>query len=333
MSRSQFIMLVSLGTAVVTSEAGAHPMDPNILQIRQSDAGRVWLTWATSIPGVKGLPRGPAHCVPSGSEEHPPALSGARSTWHVALQCGSSGLKGARFVLPEAATKTDTIVRVLRPEPAPWTTVVRAKDDTFVLPERGAQDGWTLAGRYLTLGVEHILLGIDHLAFVLGLFLLVRTRRALLWTITAFTAGHSVTLALSTLEVIHLRSAPVEVLIALSIVLLAREIGRRGAHQESVLQNRGGTAAAGFGLLHGFGFAGALRDLGVPAEQAWVALGSFNLGVELGQLVFVFGLVGLGKLYRQIPQFCFSPSPRWLGYGLGVVATVWVMQRTAHLGV
>jgi hypothetical protein len=190
---------------------------------------------------------------------------------------------------------------------------------------------FVLGRHYLALGVEHILLGIDHLLFVLGLFLLVRTSRALVVTLTAFTVAHSLTLAAAVLGVVAVDNGPVEAAIALSIVFLAREIvvGPRGASH--LAQRQPWLVAFAFGLLHGFGFAGALGDLGLRVDDIPAALLAFNAGVEAGQLAVVAVCLAGRRLLRaaRLPA-----APYWepaLGYGVGTLATVWLFGRIPGL--
>ncbi len=176
---------------------------------------------------------------------------------------------------------------------------------------------------YTLLGIEHILLGFDHLLFVLGLVLIVgRDARRLVGTLTAFTAGHSVTLALAALGMVTLPSAPVEACIALSVVLLAREavLGEDG-----LVRQKPWLVAAGFGLLHGLGFAGALREIGLPTNAIWQALLTFNIGVELGQILFVTAI--------WVPLFALTERPRLaVAYGIGGLAAAWTLERVIGLG-
>ena len=199
----------------------------------------------------------------------------------------------------------------------------------------GAASLGSLATRYLQLGAEHILLGIDHLLFVLGLLLLqglaVQGFWKLLKTITAFTVAHSITLAFAVLGVFPVPGAPIEVLIALSIIFLAREIlmGQRG--QQSLAHSKPWILAFVFGLVHGFGFAGALGELGLSNADIPLALLFFNLGVEAGQVAFICGLIVVNLLIRKyLSQLLFSVQ-RGLAYGLGGIATFWFMQRLPAL--
>ena len=154
---------------------------------------------------------------------------------------------------------------------------------------------------YAALGVEHILRGWDHLLFVLALVLLVGWGRLLLWTITSFTAGHSVTLALAALGVVHVPQAPIEAAIALSIYFLAVELASVRQGRKTLTQRAPWAVAAGFGLLHGLGFAGALAEVGLPTAEIPLALFSFNVGIELGQLAFVGAVLLAAAALRRVP--------------------------------
>jgi hypothetical protein len=197
-------------------------------------------------------------------------------------------------------------------------------------------------GAYFSIGVEHILLGIDHLLFVLGLLLLLQQTTAgwkvLVGTITAFTVAHSITLGLAVLAGITLPTAAVEIVIALSILLLASEIYRHPQRQQQGLPatltaNRPWLVAFGFGLLHGFGFAGALSDIGVPEQAAVWALLLFNLGVEIGQLVFVALVLLLLFSVSKLPNH--RRLLRWnqhsMTYCIGGLAMFWILERSVPL--
>lgn len=195
---------------------------------------------------------------------------------------------------------------------------------------------------YFYVGIEHILLGIDHLLFVLGLLLLLRQTGAgwqtLVTTITAFTLAHSITLGMSVLAGVSLPSTPVEIVIALSILLLAYEICRQPRNSRtgltsSLTARKPWLAAFGFGLLHGFGFAGALGEIGLPAETAGWALLLFNLGVESGQLIFVGVAVLVLKLITKLPRsmFVLRATEGLLVYSIGGLAMFWILDRSAPL--
>ena len=188
---------------------------------------------------------------------------------------------------------------------------------------------------WVWLGVEHILIGWDHLAFVLALTLLFARLRRLLLVITGFTIGHSLTLGLTTLGVIPPpSSAPVEATIALSIAYLAVELVRSDAARADFAAQTGVAISIGFGLIHGFGFAGVLGDLGLPAGREWVALLGFNVGVELGQVAFLAVILGALAVVRRASRGA-APVPNVLryvaAYGLGSLGVFWTLQRAAPL--
>ena len=178
------------------------------------------------------------------------------------------------------------------------------------------------------LGIEHILLGIDHLLFVLGLLLIVRGFGLLLKTITAFTVAHSVTLAMATLGFVNVPQAPVEAVIALSILFLASELAKQQKGNPGMTSRYPWVVALSFGLLHGFGFAGALSEVGLPQTDIPLALLFFNVGVEVGQLMFVAIVL---MIFWVIQKLKFR-WPAWTkqvpAYAIGSLAAFWFIQRT-----
>ena len=191
----------------------------------------------------------------------------------------------------------------------------------------GGGSGLRLAGTYFALGAEHILLGVDHLLFVLGLMLLVRAFGPLVKTITAFTVAHSVTLGASVLGFIPIHRAPIEAAIALSIVLLAREIVVADRGIVHLTHRKPWLVAFVFGLLHGLGFAGALGEIGLPESAIPLALLFFNLGVEAGQLAFVVALLAVYRLTRGTLRQRAPKLEPLVGYALGALATIWFFDR------
>lgn len=187
----------------------------------------------------------------------------------------------------------------------------------------------SVAHRYFVMGVEHILFGLDHLFFVLGLLVLVRGTRPLLITITAFTVAHSLTLGAAAAGFIPLEPAPVEAAIALSIILLAREIVVLGRTGDSIhlIHRRPWIVAFVFGLLHGLGFAGALGSVGLRSADIPLALLFFNVGVEAGQIAFVVVVVAALRALAFAAAPLAERAPRYVGYALGSCACVWLLQR------
>lgn len=242
--------------------------------------------------------------------------------WHVS--CPASGLVGLQIgVEGLGAAKTDALLHVELADGRVIDTVLRAREPTFTVPDR--EDALAVAGRYVELGVDHIATGYDHLLFVLGLLLLVRGGRALIATITSFTLGHSVTLSIAALGLARVASAPVEALIAFSIFLLAVELARPDAG--SRLWERPWVMAMVFGFLHGLGFAGALREAGLPQGAIPLALFCFNVGIELGQLAFVATALVVHRAARALGL----PAPPWgrtlTIYTIGSLAALWMIER------
>ena len=251
------------------------------------------------------------------------------------FDCGEVGLSGSTVGLqgPESGD-AQLVVRALHADGRVREQTIRG--DERVALEHPSSTGQVLT-RYVGLGVEHILLGFDHLLFVLGLVLLTivhvspgQVWRRLALTITAFTLGHSVTLALTVLDLVRLRPSAVEAMIALSIVLLAVDLVRRDG-DAGLTRKYPWLVAAAFGLLHGCGFAGALREVGLPADALGTALLGFNVGVELGQLLFVGLLLLGGALLSRMAPAARRLAPT-MAYTIGGLAASWLIERVMMLG-
>jgi hydrogenase/urease accessory protein HupE len=246
------------------------------------------------------------------------------------IDAGPNGLAGERIEFAGLQLSiTDVLVRVQMRDGTVSTTLVRSSRPWI---EIAAAPGLlTVAGAYVLHGIEHILFGFDHLLFVLALILIVPNRRVLLWTITAFTIAHSITLSLATLGVVHVPGPPVEAMIALSILLLACEIVRMQQGQISLTSRWPWIVAFSFGLLHGFGFAGALTDIGLPQGDIPLALFSFNVGVEIGQLMFIGVVLGALACLRRvsIPARIAQGALPVASYAIGSTAAFWFFERLA----
>ena len=220
---------------------------------------------------------------------------------------------------------TDVIVRVERSDGSSQVERLLPQSPQFTV--KGATGTAEVAWSYLVLGVEHILGGVDHLLFVLALLLIVRGGKRIFATITAFTAAHSITLVSATMGWMNVPSPPVEAMIALSIVFVAAEIvhGLRG--KPGLTARAPWVVAFSFGLLHGFGFAGALAEVGLPQKAIPVALLMFNVGVEVGQLIFVAFVIAVRRVLIRFPY----PQRPWMPYvapyAIGCVAMFWVIER------
>lgn len=246
------------------------------------------------------------------------------------------GLTGQTIAIEGlSATSTDVLVRSESLGGATQTERLSPTKTAFVVSATPGSS--EVAGTYLRLGIEHILFGFDHLLFVLALVILVREWRRVAVTVTAFTVAHSVTLTAATLGFVAVPGPPVEAAIALSIVLVAVEIVNARHGKPSITARRPWLVAFAFGLLHGFGFAGALAEVGLPRHAIPVALLFFNLGVEVGQLVFVAAVLILAGLLREAATLRFKPVlvQRTMNrldviaaYVIGTVAGYWLIERT-----
>jgi hydrogenase/urease accessory protein HupE len=232
-------------------------------------------------------------------------------------------------------TSTDVLVRIESLGGATQTERLSPTKTAFAV--QIAPGAWEVATTYLRLGIEHILFGFDHLLFVLALVILVRDWRRVAITVTAFTVAHSFTLAAATLGFVNVPGPPIEAAIALSIVLVAAEIVNARRGKPSLTGRRPWLVAFSFGLLHGFGFAGALAEVGLPHHAIPIALLCFNLGVECGQLLFVAAVLTIGWFLRRVASFRFEPVlvQRTVDrldvtatYVIGAVAAYWLIERT-----
>jgi hydrogenase/urease accessory protein HupE len=297
--------------------AAAHPLAPSSLQIDEETPGVATARFAA--PAAARL----APVWPAGCTATPVARTvddGVRID-ELSLDCGGRGLAGAELGVDGlAARDTIALVRVRLAGGAVVREVLGPSRPRFTIPPASS---WTDgAARYVRLGIDHLLGGLDHVLFVLGLLFLVSGLRARLVTLTAFTAGHSLTLALAVLGVVRVPAAPVEVLIALTLVVVALEV----VEPRAVGQRLGWRLAAAFGLIHGLGFAGALTDAGLPADELPLALAGFNLGIELGQLALVAAAALLTPLIRRAPIPAML-SRRLAGYAIGGLAAMWCLER------
>jgi hydrogenase/urease accessory protein HupE len=224
---------------------------------------------------------------------------------------------------------TDVLVRSVRTDDSVQVARLTPSSPAFVLEATAGP--LQVARAYTLLGIEHILGGIDHLLFVLGLMLIVRNKWTLVKTITAFTVAHSITLGAATLGWVHIAQPPVEAVIALSILFLASELAKQRRGHAGLTERWPWIVAFTFGLLHGFGFAGALREVGLPESDIPLALLTFNVGVEIGQLLFVgavlLALTALRRVFLRLPAW-IQAAP---AYGIGTMAAFWWLQRMAPL--
>jgi hydrogenase/urease accessory protein HupE len=325
------VVVAWLLTAIVPGRADE--FKPGYLQLTQLDRETYDVLW--KIPAIdesttlKVKPQ-----FPDGTE----TLTEVRSTfsrgvtvqrWRIRVPHGLDGK--AIFFSQLSETRIDVLARLVRLDGSVQLERILPVRPSFI--SRPSLGRLEVIRTYTILGIEHILTGFDHLLFVLALVLLVQGARRLLLTITAFTVAHSLTLAGATLGWVHVPGPPVEASIALSIVFVASEIVHAKQGRFSVTQQYPWIVAFTFGLLHGFGFAGALAEVGLPQSSIPIALLFFNVGVEIGQLLFVGAVLTVIAVGRRAEHRLRWPKPAWMWriapYAIGALASFWLVERVA----
>jgi hypothetical protein len=326
-TRSACFVLMLLG--VSAAYVAAHELRPAYLQLRQTGADSYDVFW--KVPAVSDSLRLSLYVqLPDAcSNLTPPRASFANGAYteQWSIKC-ADGLSGSTIRIDGLnATLTDVLVRVERLDGSSQVTRLASSSPSFVV--EAAPHRLEVARTYLVLGIEHILTGIDHLLFVSGLLLLVTGFRRLLLTVSAFTLSHTVTLTLATLGFVHVPPAPVEAVIALSILFVAYEILRKKENPDGLAQRKPWLVAFSFGLLHGLGFAGGLSAAGLPAAHIPLALGFFSAGVEVGHFSFVavaaLLIVAIRQWMTRFPTWSWRVPP----YAIGGVAAYWLIVRLA----
>jgi len=313
--------------AGAASNLRGHTSLPGYLELNETARGSFEMIWR--IPAAEGPPPAiypvfPSNCVvPKQLEtEDAPGSVVERGV----IQCGSNGPTGGTIGIENLqVTILDVLVRITFADGVSITQMLRPLAPSFVV--RKDTKSHVDALGYVRLGIGHILFGIDHLLFVLGLLLIVPGARMLLKTITAFTVAHTATLGLATFGVVQLAPTPIEAVIALSIVFLAAELAQHRRGIQGLTYRKPWLVAIAFGLLHGFGFAGTLVRIGIPAHDIPLALFSFNVGVEVGQVAFVAVVLAFICSLRTLE----IQWPRWTyrvpAYAIGSLASFWFLQR------
>jgi hydrogenase/urease accessory protein HupE len=321
------LAVLSLALFVRAPIAQAHEIRPAYLQIDEVSNGRYRLLWRTPLlsgmrlPVVLSLPDE----IRVVNEPVSQQLSDSLIERYV-IDAGAQGLTAKRIeFLGLQATVRDVLVRVQMLDGTHVTTLIHPSQPWVDIA--ASQGPLAVAGAYVTHGVEHILLGIDHLLFVLGLVLLVRNRWMLVKTITAFTVAHSITLALATFGYAIIPVPPLNAAIALSILFLGPEIVRAGRGGMSLTIRQPWIVAFAFGLLHGFGFASGLTQMGLPQSDIPLALFSFNVGVELGQLGFVALVLLLERSFKVLEIRWPRAVELLPAYSVGALGAFWTIDR------
>jgi hydrogenase/urease accessory protein HupE len=335
---NRFRLFFAVVAVLLVQPAFSDELRPGYLEMRQTGPGAYNLLF--KIPARGEDSRLAIYvALPEGTQDAAPPRASFSDGAYVERRTirRDEGLIGQPVAIEGlSATSTDVLVRIESLGGAIQTERLSPTKTSFII--QAVPGAGEVAATYLRLGVEHILFGFDHLLFVLALVILVRDWRRVAVTVTAFTIAHSITLAAATLGFVNVPGPPVEASIALSIMLVSVEIlnARRG--KPSLTARLPWLVAFAFGLLHGFGFAGALAEVGLPQHAIPVALLFFNLGVEIGQLAFVAGVLAAGGLFRTAMALRLEPAliqrtvnrlDVFAAYAIGTVAAFWLIERTS----
>lgn len=328
-----FVLLISwVGVLALATSAFGHALEPGYLELRQLDEERYAVVW--KIPEIESRPMNISALLPENCDERRPTnpvWEGSAFVARWTTQCMGGVAGGSIRIEGLERTRTDVLVRMEFADGRNDARRLTPGNASFTIPRQPSH--LDVVRTYLLLGFEHILSGLDHLMFVLALLLLVKGKRRLVATVTAFTLAHSLTLAAATLGLVHVSGPPVEATIALSIMFVASEIlhGHRG--KTGLTARAPWIVAFVFGLLHGLGFAGALAEIGLPQAAIPTALLFFNVGVEFGQLFFIACVLSALWLAKRL-----APSIDWTEiswaraippYVIGSLAAFWTFQRLA----
>ncbi|PCJ06485.1 MAG: hypothetical protein COB16_13510 [Rhodobacteraceae bacterium] len=331
----RLLAVLALLMTLIPPQVQAHALEPGYLEIQALQGEVHSLFWRK--PDVKGRPMDmdvllPETCDPRSPPT--PRFDGAAWVSRWTAHC-DGGLVGRQITIEGLnRTNTDVLVRFQGTSGPGFTKRLTPDQPSFTLPEDPT--AWQVLADYIALGTDHILSGFDHLLFVFALLLLIHDWRRLVGAITAFTLAHSITLAAASLGWLRVPAPPVEAVIALSIVFLAVELSKRRDGTLRLSERWPWLVSFSFGLLHGLGFAGALRDIGLPEGDLLMALLGFNLGVEIGQLAFVATVLVFAALVTRAAPTMGTQLRQSdgllntvLAYSIGSIAAFWAFERVA----
>ncbi len=324
-------LLAFFGAILPGPNVSAHELRPSVVELREGEPGEYSYDWKVTLAvGSAALladrlePVIPDSCTAKG--EAAQRLQSAALMGRVDLVC-EGNLSGEEFGLSELLGKSDAIARfVPRDRPVQSFRLTSEAPTAIILAEASV---WSALSDYFVIGAEHIIFGWDHLLFVIALVLLVRKPWPVVKAATAFTIAHSITLIATVLGYSGLPGRPVEALIALSIVFLAVEVALvlRDPERQTWTRRYPWAVAFAFGLVHGFGFAGALADIGLPQTQLATALLAFNVGVEAGQLLIVALTIGVLALLNRTSETARAGTLKIATYSIGTVGSFWLIER------
>lgn len=320
-------IVISLVLLFVSNNPIADEIRPGYMELHEESPGTFSVLWKIPQNSGKKLslkPRFPDSCTNKTSATSQLVNGALLQRWYI--HCANS-IVGQRISIENiTVNNTDILLRLNWLDGFVSSSLLKPLTPFYIIPEKSSTTD--LAITYLWLGSEHILLGVDHLLFVFALLLIVNSTRRLIMTITSFTLAHSITLGAATLGLVYVPQQPVEAVIALSILFLAVELVHGKQGRQGAAAKWPWLIAFIFGLLHGFGFAGALAEIGIPQQAIALTLIFFNIGVELGQLVFVAIVFILGWALHQLKQPRLLEKAETLAiYSIGGISSFWLFER------
>lgn len=333
MRAAGFLFCALIAVFIGSSMASAHEGRPLYIELEEKAGGAVFLKWR--VPSTLEQGNAPVIQLPADCERvqaPQSAMTPAGEVGQGLFDCRA--LEGGLFLdiaYPYGNPSVSTLTRITRPSGE--VRIVRSGPSESRIDIPAGESAGSVAREYLTLGVEHILTGYDHLLFIACLLLLAGTMRRVLLTVTGFTIAHSVTLALAAVDLVRLPVPPLEAAIALSIVFVAAELARPS--RETLTWRYPMLVSSGFGLLHGFGFAAVLGEIGLPQTEVPLALLFFNLGVEVGQVAFILVLAVvlvavthvIARLRAESERMALGELSVPVGYVVGTLACFWTVER------
>ncbi|MBW1901252.1 MAG: HupE/UreJ family protein [Deltaproteobacteria bacterium] len=309
--------------------AQAHPLAPSLLELQEQSPGHLLVRWKTpllSAPGGNLFPLFPSQFKSTEIRESYREGTGLVRTWGV--KCPDKSLVGQTVgVRGIAGSRADVFLKVCLADGRAFHRVLTGEKPFFTIPDRERK--FEVFRSYFALGARHILTGWSHLLFLLGLVLLVRGMRPLVWTIFAFIAGHSVTFLLASIGIISFQQNLMEVVIGSGILVLALELTKRKQEPASFIRRFPWIMSFGFGLFHGLGFAAALSEVGLPQLDILTALVSFNIGIDLGQLAFILSILLVRIVSRPLVSRFSLMAGRVVPYAIGSLAAFWVFESVS----
>jgi hydrogenase/urease accessory protein HupE len=326
MIRPYGLLLFLVMQVFLAASSTAHEMRPAYLDMRETAADEFSVLW--KVPALGDMRLGlylrlPKTCKIIAESTRAIQENAYIERWTVIC---AQGLKGQEINIDGLrATMTDALARIEYRNGSFEIARIKPELPSYIV--KGAQTGSEVAQTYFQLGVDHILSGLDHLLFIFALILLIRDRWMLIKTITAFTLAHSITLAGASLGYFSLPQKPVEATIALSIAFVASELIKMKPGERRLSEAYPWVVAFTFGLLHGFGFAGALKEIGLPQSDIPLALFTFNVGVEAGQLLFVAAVLVLFRFVNALVKVPLAPARLLAAYLIGTAAMLWLVDR------